>query len=236
MREVMLKTLRPHSLLAIALLAATLCAPATAAGQQLSLDQLVAQYQKQYEAILAVFANSPGRRVFPPDPRQRVRFWQDELATSFTEAGNTVDEILKMNPPQAEMWRERRETLAIYAVPVGPPGTRTVFGASEVSKKARLLETPSAAYTDAARQAEAKGEVRLRLVLAADGTVKYVFPMKALGHGLTESAIEAARQIKFEPAVRNGQPVSQFATLSYEFKKGKDKSGKPFVPTHEFYF
>jgi TonB family protein len=236
MREVMLKVFRPHLLLMIALLAATMCAPATTAAQQLSLDQLEAQYQKQYEAILVVFANGPGRRVFPPDPRQRVRFWQDELATSFTEAGSTVDEILKMNPPQPDMWRERRETLAIYAVPVGPPGTRTVFGATEVSKKARLLETPAAGYTDGARQAEAKGEVRLRLVLAADGSVKHVFPMKALGFGLTESAMEAARQIKFEPAVRNGQPASQFVTLSYEFKKGKDKSGKPFIPDHEFYF
>ena len=60
--------------------------------------------------------------------------------------------------------------------------------------------------------------------------------MKSLKFGLTEAAMNAARQIKFTPAVRDGQPASQFATLSYEFKKGKDHSRKPYFPLHEFYF
>jgi len=31
------------------------------------------------------------------------------------------------------------------------------------------------------------------------------------------------------------QPVSQSATLSYEFKKGKAKSLRPYFPRFEFY-
>jgi TonB family protein len=235
MRQTMLTSLRLRFLLTTAVAAAMLGA-STVAGQEPSLAQLEAQYEKQHKAILGVFANGPAKRVFPPSFRQRLRQWQDELANSFTEAGNTVDEILKLSPPQAEMWRERRETLAVYAKPISPPTRRTVFGSSEVEAKARLQEAPAAIYPEAARQVGASGEVRLRLVLAADGSVKYVFPMKALKHGLTESAMEAARQIKFTPAVKAGQPVSQFATLSYEFKKGKDKSRDPYVPHPEFYF
>lgn len=208
----------------------------TTAAQQTSLDQLEAKARTQYNAILEQFANSPGKQVFPLDARERVRLWQDELAKRFSEAGATVDEILKLNPREAAMWRELRDTLAVYAVPVGPPQTRSVFGAGEVKQRARLLESPSAVYPDEARAAGITGEVRLRLVLAADGTVKYLFPMKSLKHGLTEAAMEAARQIKFDPAIRLGQPVSQFATLSYEFKKGKKKSSPPYVPLHEFYF
>ena len=68
--------------------------------------------------------------------------------------------------------------------------------------------------------------------MAADATVKYVFPIKSLRYGLTESAMTAATQIKFEPAVRNGQPASQFVTLVYEFKDGH--TGKPYVPRTEF--
>jgi hypothetical protein len=34
------------------------------------------------------------------------------------------------------------------------------------------------------------------------------------------------------PAVRNGQPASQFLTLVYEFKDGKSR--KPYVPRTEF--
>ena len=71
------------------------------------------------------------------------------------------------------------------------------------------------------RPAPIKSKVKsgFRVVLASDGTVRNVFPIKSLSHGLTESVMEAARQIKFQPAVRNGQPVSQFATFVYEFKK-----------------
>jgi hypothetical protein len=43
--------------------------------------------------------------------------------------------------------------------------------------------------------------------------------------------MEAARQIRFQPAVRNGQPVSQFATFVYEFKKG---NAIPYIPRTVF--
>lgn len=225
-----------HALLTISLFAPILGGPVTVTAQEASLEQLEAQLQKQYDAILEQFANGPAKMVFPLDSRDRVRLWQDELASRFAQAGAMIDEILKLNPPQEEMWRERRDTMTLYSGPISPPQSRTVFGSSEVKKRARLLEPPAATYPDEARAAGAAGEVRLRLVLAADGTVKYVFPMKPLKYGLAEAAMEAARQIEFEPAIRDGQPVSQFATLVYEFKKGKDKSRRPYFPVAEFYF
>jgi outer membrane biosynthesis protein TonB len=38
-----------------------------------------------------------------------------------------------------------------------------------------------------------------------------------LPHGLTEKAIEAAKKIRFNPAVRDGQPVSVRGNLEYTF-------------------
>ena len=205
-----------------------------ATAQQLTLEQLEAKFQKQYAAIQDIFLHGPAKRVFPPNPYERLGRWQDELADSFARAGATIDEILKLHPPDEANWRELRETMWLYSQPISPPESRTVFGSSEVQKRARRLDAPAAAYPDAARAAKAKGEVRLRLVLAADGTVKNIFPMKPLKHGLTEAAMDAARQIKFAPAIRNGQPVSQFETLSYEFKNGRGLP--PYTPEHEFYF
>jgi len=225
-----LKTL----LVTIAIITTMLVAPVSA--QQATLEQLENQLQKQYDAILDQFANGPAKLVYPLNFRDRLRMWQDELANRFAKAGTTIDEILKLNPPNQAHWLERRETMTLYSGPVSPPKARTVFGATEVKPRAKLINSPAADYPDAARATGAEGEVRLRLVLADDGSVKYVFPMKALKYGLTEAAIEAARQIKFTPAMRDGQPVSQFATLSYEFKKGKDTSRKPYFPLHEFYF
>jgi TonB family protein len=201
---------------------------------QENLEQLKVKFQKQYMDIETLFLYGPAKKVFPPDPRERLRRWQVELADSFARAGATVDEILKLHPPDEDHWRELRETMWLYSQPVSPPESRSVFGSGEVQKRARLLDAPAAVYPDEARAAKAKGEVRLRLVLAADGTVKNIFPMKPLRHGLTEAAMNAAQQIKFTPAIRDGRPVSQFATLSYEFKKGRGLP--PYVPEHEFYF
>lgn len=207
---------------------------AAATAQQPTLEQLEAKLQKQYATIEDVFLNGPAKKVYPPRFRDRLRLWQDDLAQSFAQAGATIDEILKLQPPDEEKWRERRDTMLLYSQPVSPPASRTVFGSSEVDKRARLVYAPAASYPDQARSAKAKGEVRLRLVLAGDGSVKNIFPMKPLKHGLTEAAMEAARQIKFTPAILNEQPVSQFITLSYEFRKGRGLP--PYVPEHEFYF
>ena len=202
--------------------------------QQTSLEQLQAKLQQQYAAIYHLFANGPGKQVYPSNPQERIHRWQDDLAHGFADAQATIDEIVKLHPPDEEMWRERSDTMWLYSQPVSSPDSRTVFGAKEVDKRARLIDAPAAVYPDAARTAKAKGEVRLRMVLAGDGTVKYIFPMKPLKYDLTEAAMEAARQIKFAPAIRDGQPVSQFETLSYEFKNGRGLT--PYVPEHEFYF
>lgn len=206
----------------------------TDAARQKNLEQLEANFQKQYAVIEDLFLRGPAKKVFPPDPHERLRLWQAELADSFSRAVATVDEMLKLQPPDEAHWRELRETMWLYSQPVSPAESRSVFGSGEVQKRARLLDAPAAVYPDETRGAKAKGEVRLRLVLAADGTIKNIFPIKSLPNGLTEAAMNAAQQIKFTPAVRNGRPVSQFTTLSYEFKNGRGL--RPYVPEHEFYF
>lgn len=183
----------------------------------------------QHSAIQNHFKVPPQRAFDAEGARLARRAWQDELARLFADAALTVEDILKLNPADAETWRERLDTLRLYSQPITPTDQRSVYGASEVSKKARLLETPLATYTEEARAANAKDEVRLRLVLAADGSVKNIFPIKSANYGLTESAVSAAHQLKFEPAMRDGQPVSQFVTLVYDFKKKDAKAKIPIT-------
>ena len=233
-----MRNAKTTSLSLLALLVISVTGPRIVTGQapseQVDLKTLQAKFQKDYQAIEYLFAHGPAKKVFPVDPKQRLVRWQEELAASFATAGATVDAILKLHPSDEGGWRELRETMWLYAQPNSPPESRTVFGASEVKKRAHLIDPPAAAYPDAARAAKANGEVRLELVLAADGTVKNIFPMKPLPYGLTAAAMDAARLIKFTPAIRNGQPVSQFVILSYEFKNGRGLP--PYVPEHVFYF
>ena len=193
---------------------------------QTSADQLEAKLNQQYAEI----EKEIGRPPVLDDPgafRLVLRAWQDRLANRFAEAAATVEEILNLDPPNLEFWRERLETLRLYSQPISSPDQRKVFGAGEVQKPARIVDSPAAIYTDEARINKVKGDVRLRMVLASDGTVRNVFPIKSLSRGLTESATEAARQVKFEPAIRNGEPASQFVTFVYEFKKG---NSIPYIP------
>ena len=220
------------SLVVISLIVAT--RPEILAVQQTSIDQLKAKVNSQYATIEKTIAGPPSRRQYPvaADYHQHLREWQDDLAQAFVAAANTIKEILKLNPPNADYWRERLETLELYGQPTSSPEERRVFGSGEVQQSARLIDTPAAEYTDEARAAKTRGDVRLRMVLASDGTVKNVFAIKSLPHGLTESAIKTARQIKFEPAIRNAKPASQFITLVYEFKDGQGRP--PYIPRSEF--
>jgi len=195
-----------------------------------SIDELKAKLNSQYLKIEQTIRQPPSPRQYfvASDYKRHLREWQDDLAQAFAAAANTVKQILKLNPPDSDYWKDRLETLELYAQPVSSPDERRVFGAGEMDQSARIVDAPAAAYTDEARTKKVHGDVRLRLVFAADGAVKDVFPIKSLPHGLTDAAMAAARRIKFDSAIRHGQPASQFVTLVYEFKNGE--AAVPYVP------
>jgi len=94
----------------------------------------------------------------------------------------------------------------------------TIFRKSDITtKKARILKKPNPSYTDQAMRERESGNVVLKAVFAADGTVKYIRPVKSLRYGLTEQSIKAAKKIKFEPARICDKPVLQFVQIEYHF-------------------
>lgn len=94
---------------------------------------------------------------------------------------------------------------------------RAAFLSSELDKRALITRRPHPGFTEEARRNNVHGRVRLRAVLAADGSVRHVLVLEGLTHGLTEECVNAARGIRFTPAVKNGRPVSQFIVLEYNF-------------------
>ena len=93
----------------------------------------------------------------------------------------------------------------------------TLYIGKQVDTKARLIKKPEPAYTEKARGAQITGTVILKCIFAADGTVKNIHVVSGLPYGLTERAIEAARKIKFIPAVKDGKNVSMWMQLEYNF-------------------
>lgn len=94
-----------------------------------------------------------------------------------------------------------------------------------------ILKRPSARYTDKARQKNVQGRVYLRVSFLANGEIgdviylkettikkdKLLKKKKLTQYGLVDQAIAAAKLIKFNPAIKNGAPVTVEKTVVYSF-------------------
>jgi len=81
-----------------------------------------------------------------------------------------------------------------------------------------ILSKPRPRYTTEARSAGIQGEVLLDVLFRASGESQVLRLVHGLGHGLDESAAEAARQIQFRPAGRDGLAVDSSAIVHISFE------------------
>jgi periplasmic protein TonB len=83
----------------------------------------------------------------------------------------------------------------------------------------RLLQEVKPQYTAQAMRAKIQGEVLLECVIQTDGTVGNIRVLRSLdsAFGLDQEAIKAARQWKFAPGTRQGQPVPVLVTIQIAF-------------------
>jgi len=92
-----------------------------------------------------------------------------------------------------------------------------IFTGKDVTTKARLISKPEPQYTEDARKNQIVGTVVLKCVFSSSGQVTGISVRSGLPYGLTERAIAAARNIKFEPATKDGHKVSMWMQLEYNF-------------------
>lgn len=92
-----------------------------------------------------------------------------------------------------------------------PGTTRTV------SAPLKILSKMKAKYTDYARFYNISGTVLLRVTFMADNSIGEIKTIRSLPFGLTEEAITAARQMKFEAEIVDGQPRNTSRPVSFQF-------------------
>ena len=73
-------------------------------------------------------------------------------------------------------------------------------------------------YTEEGRRRGIEGDVVLEIVVRRDGAVGNVRVLQGLGGGLDQRAVDAVRQWRFSPAVRQGTPVDVIVEVAVEFK------------------
>jgi len=92
------------------------------------------------------------------------------------------------------------------------------FEPKEVDVKAKVTEKKLPGYTREARRVGVQGIVVLKVLLLGDGKIGRVRVVRRLPYGLTENAIRVACEIKFNPAMKAGQPVAQWLNVQYAFR------------------
>lgn len=175
--------------------------------------KLSAAYLVKSEALVALFDDDSS----PAMPDSKVSQYR-----YLTQAADALEEYFKLNPNESRSgyWAEQLATLRQYrdySEKLAGNNQNSVFTSTQVAEKARILSKPAPEYTKLARSRGDKGTVRLNAVLAFDGKVRNILALNSLGGGLTEQAIDAAKRIRFLPALIDGRPVSQYIVIEYHF-------------------
>ena len=84
--------------------------------------------------------------------------------------------------------------------------------------EAAVLRRVDPVYTEEAKAAGATGTVVLEVRIGKSGFVQDVTVLKPMGHGLSESAVEAVKQWQFAPSMQDRVPVEvvQEVTVSFQ--------------------
>jgi TonB family protein len=77
---------------------------------------------------------------------------------------------------------------------------------------------PDPEYSEEARYAKFQGTVLLSVVVGPDGEPHDIRVQRSLGMGLDEKAIEAVRQWRFEPSMKDGHPVAVQVNVEVSFR------------------
>jgi protein TonB len=83
---------------------------------------------------------------------------------------------------------------------------------------------PFPIYTSAAFQAGIEGAVLLQCTVRKNGTADSIKIFQGLGYGLDESAAYTiANRWRFQPGIRNGNPVDVLMNISVSFTLGQQQ-------------
>lgn len=146
----------------------------------------------------------PGEAPEPPpaagygQPRAREPGPEPGLPSAPYQALPTPPPLAESAPPPAPPSRE-----------AGPPGYTPP----------RLVSLPEPSYPRAARRMRMEATVVLRVRVSSRGRVLEAEPIGVeVGHGFESEAVRAARRARFEPAQRDGVPVTADTRLAVQFR------------------
>ena len=98
------------------------------------------------------------------------------------------------------------------------PPVPKVYRVGDGTTPPRLIHKVEPDYTDLARDAKTEGTVVLAIEVGPDGKAHNIQVIRSLDEGLDNNAIETVRQWEFEPAVKDGEPVTVRANVEVNYR------------------
>jgi Gram-negative bacterial TonB protein C-terminal len=98
------------------------------------------------------------------------------------------------------------------------PADSNVLRQNMVDKKAQLKSTFEPGSNEFAQDYGVAGISEYHVVVGADGKPVEISVARPIGFGLDESAVDSIRKATFEPAVKDGKPVSVLLDMVVEFR------------------
>jgi periplasmic protein TonB len=86
-----------------------------------------------------------------------------------------------------------------------------------VEQQPVLVEKPPPVYPELAQMAKIEGTVIVRVLVGKDGKVKDAILGKGVNDILDQSALAAARNYVFQPAMQNKKPVAVWVAIPFKF-------------------
>lgn len=124
-------------------------------------------------------------------------------------------------PKEAELFVNSFRLLENAALPSSPISGEIIYPA-KADLKPKIISMPPIKYTDQARNNGVEGTIAVSAVFTSAGTITGIRIIRGLPDGLNEEAIKAVSQVKFKPAMKDGQPVSVRMTLEYTINRIKN--------------
>jgi TonB family protein len=170
-------------------------------------------YTLKSEALYLAFGNHVSSGSKAIDAVNLLQEAKEVLETCLKNCKNNLQEEIQQEKSEAiqifyNYFSKNRDANLIQTNPVPPDPSITPL--KIVSKKAPQ-------YTDNARANGISGTIRMAVFFSDSGRVTHTLILKGLGGGLNNTAVHAARQIKFEPAKKDGKPISQIRLVEYSF-------------------
>jgi TonB family protein len=101
--------------------------------------------------------------------------------------------------------------------PTTAPAQDPVYSLGNGVTAPKLVHSVEAGYTEQARKDKISGTVMIDFVVGKDGVPRNFQVIKSLGDGLDDSATSAISEYRYQPAMKDGAPVSVHFSATVTF-------------------